>query len=197
MASIYRRRNSTGFCLLSARLAVVDKGSFSKRTMDSASPNALDFPDDAIDKVARANSVRLDSNGILPEVRASPCPMHSKYDKKSDLMYMSSHNGGSPHHHVKKNGKVRKMVSSSSHENALSANRDTNEDLAVVGRMPSKNSLPGNMPSKEFVMTWLMYGSEPGSGNHFPELVKNESDKKSRGKTVIRKGTTKDLSFGE
>ncbi|XP_033738849.1 uncharacterized protein LOC117326282 isoform X2 [Pecten maximus] len=198
MASIYRRRTSSGFCLLSARLAVVDKDSSSKRAMDCTTPDGLDFPDDAIDKVARANSVRLESNGILPEVRASPCPMHSKYDKKTDLMYMSNHHGGSAPQYVKKNGKVRRMVSNSSLDNDFSANKETKEDLAVVGRMPSKTSLPGNMPSKEFVMTWLMYGSEPGSGNHFPELVKSDSSaKKSRGKPALRKGSTKDLTFGE
>ncbi|XP_069126234.1 uncharacterized protein [Argopecten irradians] len=168
------------------------------RAMDCSSQDGLDFPDDAIDKVARANSVRLESSGILPEVRASPCPMHSKFDKKTDLMYMSNHHGGSPPQYVKKNGKVRKMVSNSSLDNDFSANKEAREDLAIVGRLPSKTSLPANMPSKEFVMTWLMYGSEPGSGNHFPELVKSDSSaKKSRNKPAIRKGSTKDLSFGE
>lgn len=195
MASIYRRRTNSGFCLLSARLAVVDKDKSSKRAMDNSTPDGMDFPEDAIDKVARANSVKLESNGILPEVRASPCPMHSKYDKKTDLMYMSGHHGGTTSHHLKKGGKVRRMVSNSSMDNELSANRDAKEDVAL--RVPNKTSLPANMPSKEFVMTWLMYGSEPGSGNHFPELVKSDNAKKPRGKHGQRKVTTKDLTFGE
>jgi len=159
--------------------------------MDSGS-EGLDFPDDAIDKVAKANSVRME-NTILPQVRASPCPLHTKYEKRTDPLNMSTNNSKSvlsiP------TGQMKRTASHPTPGKEVMVGKDTDK-ASDVGYSKMRSSLPANnMPSKEFVMTWLMYGSAPGERNHFPGLVKTQSSTKSKNRQ--KRAITKDITFGE
>lgn len=157
--------------------------------MESPS-DGLDLPDDIIDKVAKANSVGNDpSNYILPEVRASPCHMHTKKFRRSDPFYtpsqISSHfnpKTAAPRNNVPNNSFVDRNIS------RLSKN------TSALDRRTVRSNLPGYMPSKEFVMTWLMYGSDPQGSNHFPDLVKSNGVPKLKNK---HKSSPKDFPFGE
>ena len=145
--------------------------------------DGLDFCDDAIDKVAKANSVRIETTQILPEVSASSCAFHTKSDRsKNELLYMSNHHAG----HLPQRRYRQKPVSNTS----LNARRKVpkmpsdmdikqlEKDLDNYPKFPS--ALPGHMPSKEFVMSWLLHGSEPD--HHFPEIT-IPRDKKIKFKT--------------
>lgn len=173
-------RRKCNFCLLSARITPRES-----RNMDTSS-DGFDLPEDAIDKVARANSVRTDSAQILPEVRASPCAIHFKKDKKSDLLFYNNYQTG--------------QHSPSAVRKSFSKNLFTRDGRKLRGsdnihpdrRQPPAlmNTLPRGMPSKEFVMTWLMHGSEPGGKSHFPDIVIPDGrPKKSKGRDSVRKST--------
>ncbi|KAK3091668.1 hypothetical protein FSP39_021686 [Pinctada imbricata] len=160
------------------------------RAVDSAS-DGFDFPDDAIDKVAKANCVKMDAAQILPEVHASPCAFHHKRDRRSDLLFLNNHNGASGpaspsfrnKSSVSSKDKFRNPVS---RIEINPPHRERKEPPPLI------NTLPRGMPSKEFVMTWLMHGSEPSSKNHFPEITENDkklSQQKRSRKEPLRKST--------
>nr|XP_022318151.1 uncharacterized protein LOC111121261 isoform X2 [Crassostrea virginica] len=155
------------------------------RAMDSSS-DGFDLPEDAIDKVARANSVRTESGQILPEVRASPCAIHFKKDKKSDLLFHNNFHAGqhSP-------SAVRKSFSKNSLTRDGRKHRGSDNVPPERRQAPAlMNTLPRGMPSKEFVMTWLMHGSEPSGKSHFPDIVIPDGrPKRVKGKDSFRKST--------
>lgn len=160
--------------------------------MDSSS-DGFDLPEDAIDKVAKANSVRTDSAQILPEVRASPCAIHFKKDRKNDLLFYSNHQTGqhSP-------GTVRKSLSKNTlTKDGKRLRGSDNIPLERRQHPPLLNTLPRGMPSKEFVMTWLMHGSEPSAKSHFPDIVIPDGrPKRSKGKDSVRKSTISEWASG-
>lgn len=143
--------------------------------------DGYDFCDEAIDKVAKANSVRLDTTQILPEVAASPCAFHTKSDRsKSEIqnMYMTNHHAGHlPHKRYKQKQVTNTSLNTRSRVPRIPTDTDVGQlekDLDKYPKFPS--ALPGHMPSKEFVMTWLLHGSEPD--HHFPELTTPRNVKK-------------------
>lgn len=147
--------------------------------MDSGS-DGLDFPDDAIDKVAKANTATMQSTHVLPEVRASPCPIHVKKDRKSDMLYMTNHHGG--HLHTKPELSRKRLVLPK--DNQRVTGRDiltsrTNKSFPD-NRPPHRSILPSHMSSKDFVMSWLLHGSEPEGQSHFPDIVKQDGAKVKR-----------------
>ncbi|XP_062593756.1 uncharacterized protein LOC134255257 [Saccostrea cucullata] len=145
------------------------------RAMDSSS-DGFDLPEDAIDKVAKANSVKTESAQILPEVRASPCAIHFKKDKRNDLLFHSNYHAGQ---HSPSTVRKTKLLKDGKLENPERRQPP-----------PLLNTLPRGMPSKEFVMTWLMHGSEPSGKSHFPDIVIPDGrPKRSKGRESLRKST--------
>ena len=158
--------------------------------MDSAS-EGFDFPDDAIEKVAKANCVKMDATQILPEVHASPCAFHTKKDKRDMLYGYGGANGNVSPLSFRPHKSFKGSVSSSKERfrnpvSRIEINQSRREPPPLI------NTLPRGMPSKEFVMTWLMHGSEPSGKSHFPEIVDGEKkqfqQKRSR-KEPLRKST--------
>ncbi|XP_063408369.1 uncharacterized protein LOC134691923 isoform X2 [Mytilus trossulus] len=169
--SIRLRRSGT--CLLSARITRT-------RTMGSES-DGYDFCDDAIEKVAKANSVRLETTQILPEVSASTCAFHTKSDRlKNELLYMSNHHAGHlPQKRLRPKAVSNIPINPRKRIPKIPSGMDIRQlerDIEKYPKFPS--ALPGHMPSKEFVMTWLLHGSEPE--HHFPELTTPRDKKPSK-----------------
>ncbi|WAR23248.1 hypothetical protein MAR_036917 [Mya arenaria] len=161
----WRRRAS--FCMLSAVPVITErrpvKSALVKRSVDSDDDGHL--PDAIIEKVARANTVHNEHSQILPEIRAAPCPIHTKKDHKDPL---------------KTDGRSPRRLTTHEPHNQLNVHTSTNKgcrmdiNIRIPEQFPAtvrQPMLPKNMTSKEYVMTWLVHGSEPNGNNHFPEII--------------------------
>lgn len=148
-------------------------------------------PDDIIESVAKANSVHIDSGNVLPEIRAAPCPIHVKPErgKGQELLYSSNSHAKSPRRlntHT-----ISFPQNDQSSQGLYYSPRKTNKfdiNIRIPEVFPMKPSLPKKLPSKDFVMTWLLHGSEPTGSNHFPDIIKQRtSSAKVKSKLTPRK----------
>lgn len=160
------------------------------RSMESGDDG--DFPNDVIETVARANSVQTEMTHVLPEIRAAPCPLHVKKDKAEktkgpEPTFLTNSHFREPraskfqYNHMKN---ISSHTQSSSHDNKHAHAKNSRMDINVrlPEQFPSSRApvLPKNMSSKDYVMTWLIHGSEPTGSNHFPELIPSSSKRKSK-----------------
>lgn len=125
-------------------------------------------PDAIIDRVARANTVLNEQAQVLPEIRAAPCPIHSK---RGDITPRAKHEHRSPRKQVGHKSEAavhggQKVVRGRG--NTMDVSVRIPEQFPATLRQPM---LPKNMTSKEYVMTWLIHGSEPNRANHFPDII--------------------------
>lgn len=152
--------------------------------MDSDEGN--DLPDDAIDTVARVNVMHTEHAPILPEIRAAPCPIHVK--QQSSGQTLRSPRRTLPLQTVK--NVTIAQSNPSQFNSATTKGHRIDINVRIPEQFPSKApALPKNMSSKDYVMTWLIHGSEPQGSNHFPEIVPNL---KTRTKASPRKGNSND-----
>ncbi|KAK6179171.1 hypothetical protein SNE40_011591 [Patella caerulea] len=132
-------------------------------------------PDDVIDMVARAN-VNDEHSDVLPKlINSKPCLMHGRGSDRKDLIYSSNY-------HAKTYSPQRFNTSNIGGELCI----DTTEicELQPHNIIPAKRQyprqLPKELPSKEFVMSWLNHGSEPQGSNHFPEVISKSAKAKNK-----------------
>ena len=133
-------------------------------------------PDDIIDSVAKANSVHIDTGSVLPEIRAAPCPIHTKRErgKGQELMYSSNSHAKSPRRLNPHMISLPQNEQSSLFQSPRKTNRiDLN--VKIPEQFPIKPPLPKKLSSKDFVMTWLIHGSAPPGSNHFPGIIQQKS----------------------
>ncbi|KAL3867663.1 hypothetical protein ACJMK2_040534, partial [Sinanodonta woodiana] len=162
--------------------------------MDSCDDD-LNFPDDIIDTVAKANCAKVEPSSILPEIRASPCQIHTKRDRKTDLNVSTNHHFGKvPDSSKKKQSSVQpvSLYKDSSHGMNITVRKTVVEIPTDKDGRESENfqvrkrpALPKHMSSKEYVMSWLIHGSAPNGTNHFPDIL--PSDKTSKHRSTPRK----------
>lgn len=125
---------------------------------------------DAIEKVAMANLVKVEGSHILPEIRASPCRLHTKHSNKtSKLLLDSSHHSNNskwPTETQTKEGQIKEYTEKGMYrDDPIHGSSNNFQSIQM-------SSLPSNMPTKEFVTSWIMHGSEPSGAIHFPGIVK-------------------------
>ena len=145
-------------------------------------------PDDVIETVAKANSVQIETGSVLPEIRAAPCPIHAKRErgKGQSLLYSSNSHAKSPRRLNPHTITFPQSVTTS--QGIQQSPRKSNKfdlNIQIPQQFPIKPPLPKKLPSKEFVLTWLTYGSEPNGTNHFPDIIhrrhfQNESQAKQK-----------------
>ncbi|XP_046554665.1 uncharacterized protein LOC124263978 isoform X2 [Haliotis rubra] len=137
---------------------------------------------DVISQVARANFLKADSSYILPQIRASPCLMHSKQSRRQDLVYSTNHHGGKVPVHLGHSSRtirdktVRQSVHKYNFETKQHESLTTKPSSDVAHKRPR---LPGECKSQDLVMSWLLRGSAPADQNHFPDIVKNGQQNKT------------------
>ncbi|XP_067679019.1 uncharacterized protein [Haliotis asinina] len=136
--------------------------------------------DDVINQVAQANILKADSSYILPQIRASPCLMHSKQGRRQDLAYSTHHHGGRVPihlgHRTVRDTSVRQTVHTYNFETKQHEHLTTKPPSVVAYKGPQ---LPGECKSQDLVMSWLLRGSAPAQQNHFPDIVKNGQQSKT------------------
>lgn len=140
-----------------------------------------DIPDDVIETVARVNTMHIEHAPVLPEIRAAPCQIHSK--PLSNGQTLKSPRKSMPLNTLKN---VSFSHSNASQLNGVTKGHRIDINVRIPEQFPSKQpSLPKNMTSKDYVMTWLIHGSDPQGFNHFPEIIPNNS--RTRTKVTPRK----------
>ena len=149
-------------------------------------------PDYVIESVAKANSVQIETGSVLPEIRAAPCPIHIKRErgKGQSLLYSSNSHAKSPR---RLNPHTVTFPQNDNPSQGLQQSpRKANKfdlNIRIPEQFPLKPPLPKKLPSKEFVLTWLTYGSEPNGANHFPDIIhrRNSGTKTNRSKLTPRR----------
>ncbi|XP_046339281.2 uncharacterized protein LOC124120492 [Haliotis rufescens] len=132
--------------------------------------------EDVISQVARANFLRDDPSNILPQIRASPCLMHSKQGRRQDLIYSTNNQGGKVPSHLGQSS--RSFIDKSVRQSVHKFNFETKQHESLTTKHPpvvahKRPRLPGQYPSQDLVMSWLLHGSAPVEQNHFPDIVKD------------------------
>jgi len=134
--------------------------------MDSGE-DGHDTPDDIIATVARVNTMYVESVPVLPEIRAAPCRIYNKPQISGQTINSPRKKTPSS---TMKTVTIAKQNSSQLNNSMKGHKLDIN--VRIPEQFPSKPpALPKNMTSKDYVMTWLIHGSEPQGSNHFPEII--------------------------
>ncbi|KAH3850441.1 hypothetical protein DPMN_092852 [Dreissena polymorpha] len=150
------------------------------------------FPDIIIETVARANTTATEHAHVLPEIRAAPCPIHSK---RHEICGVYSTDIRSP--------RRQKHLQLAQQANNVSSQQTQGEGKTINVRIPEQfptkppPMLPRNMSSKDYVMTWLVHGSDPLGSNHFPEIIPNPFKAKESNHKLKSKPRLSRASFAD
>ncbi|KAH3850474.1 uncharacterized protein LOC127874492 [Dreissena polymorpha] len=153
------------------------------RSMDAEDEG--NFRDTVVETVARANTTVTEHAQVLPEIRAAPCPIHTK---RHEIYGAFSTDIRSPrrHTHLQFAHQANNISSPQTKEERKSTNVRIPHQIPPTKPPPM---LPRNMSSKDYVMTWLVHGSDPSESNHFPEIIPNtmkSPNKKQKSKSESR-----------
>ncbi|KAL4236830.1 hypothetical protein ACF0H5_005217 [Mactra antiquata] len=148
------------------------------------------FPEDIIETVARANTAHVSNPTVLPEIKAAPCPIHVKRDPKKtgveESHYWLHNHTRDPGVYKHRQKQPLKNISTQQNNTSRSVVQMRGNRMDINVRIPEQFPtprapiLPKNMSSKDYVMSWLIHGSDPQETNHFPDIVPSTAKTKSK-----------------